>query len=222
MRLPYLAPLVVLSLQAQETPRLEVVTEWVRELAAFRAIQVTGLAEMKEGNDRFMDAIRNGTRVKLELRTSMAILGRMKVTQAPFDQLLPNVITCYERKLALHDEFVQIAKQMVGGVPQPGVDYGKLVARAPEITASLEAVDDTLFHSTVLFVALLIDEKANSRNQCDHMLLTNAERKALADRIQGAFGSSLTENGQNYNVSSAVVLFSYLTGSHKSADDPWD
>lgn len=206
--------------QTQDTPRLEVVSEWVRELAAFREVYDRYLAEKKEGNNPAMDMIRNGARMKIELQTSINNLKGMSLTEESYKNLIPVVIGCYEKKIELFTETNEILGQFI--VPKEGVDYGKLAARLPEITAAMEDLDKTLFQCNQMFCLMLISTKANSHGHLDHLILTRAERKDLADRLQDSFGDNLTAKDRNYSASSAFVLHSLLTGDHKSAEDPWD
>lgn len=206
----------------QDTPHQQIVSEWVRELIAFQDIQLKAMEEMKEGNNRMMDAIRNSTRFQLELHTSIAILKKMRLTEKPFEDLLSLVIQAYGQKIALHEDVIVIASQFMADKPKAGVDYTSLSAKLPQITAKLENIDHALFDSTVLFFGLLIDNKVNSKGNGDHLILTKAERKALSARIESAFGDTLKAKEQNYNVSAASVLHSYLIGEFKSADEPWE
>ncbi len=213
-------PAVKKALQP-DTPPLELASEWVRELTAFRGILAKYLEEKKEGNEPMMDTIRHGSRMKLELQLSINMLKGMRLNSEQFKVLLPFVIGSYQQKIALHQEVNEIAGKFI--LPKDGVDYGKLAARMPEITAALEDIDKTLFNqANTLFCMMLIDQKANSQGHCNHLLITKAERKALVDQIDSGFGDSLNDKVKNYNASSAVVLRGLLVGDHKSAEDPWD
>jgi hypothetical protein len=204
----------------EDTPHLEIVSEWIRELTAFHEIYTKAVSEGKEGGDKILDGIRHGTRMKLELQTSVHQLKKMKLINKPFDGLLPMVIIAYQQKIELHTEANGILKKFIA--PKNDIDYVKLVARMPEITATLEAIDKSLLNCAVLFFALLVDEKTNSKGQSDHLVITKAERKILLDRLELYFGDSLTSGGQNYNISTASVFRNHLLGAWKSADEPWE
>ncbi len=109
------------------------------------------------------------------------------------------------------------------GGPKPGVDYATLATRMPEITAEMEYADESIFKLTPLVFATLISDKSDSKNHLSHLIITRAERKTLVDTINRHFGSSLTEKNQDWTVSSASVLRTYLTEkSYKFSDDPWE
>jgi hypothetical protein len=167
------------------------------------------------------DAIRNSTRVSLKLKTSNYILQSMTLMK-PFETLIPNLIEWNERKLKLWEELSEIAKVFIGG-PKPNVDYDKLSARMPEITAEMEYADESIFKLTPLVFATLISDKPDSKNHLSHLIITKAERKKLVDSINSHFGSSLNEKNQNWTVSPASVLRTYLRDKgYEFSDDPWE
>ena len=204
---------------AQQTRPYDVVAEYIRELGAAENARALALKEMSEDNNTMANAIRNSTRAKLELGTSVQALKKMNLKK-PFETLLPNTIAFYRQKMALHAETIQIAGAFIAG-PKPNVDYAKYAARMPEITASLEFIDKALFESVPLVFALLIDQKADNQNHLSHLLITQAQRQELIAKINGSFGAKLDQSNQNYTVSSASVLRSYLLKEYKCSDDPW-
>lgn len=214
-------PVVVKRAPLPDTPPFKLVSEWVRELTAFRGILAKYLEEKKEGKEPMMDTIRHGSRMKLELQLSISMLKGMRLNSEHFKVLLPFVIGSYRQKITLHQEVNEIAGKFI--IPKDGVDYGRLAARMPEITAALEEIDKGLFdQANTLFCMMLIDQKANSQGHCNHLVITKAEREALVMSIDSGFGDSLNDKVKPYNASSAVVLRGLLVGGHKSAEDPWD
>ena len=165
-----------------------------------------------------MDAIRNGTRFKLELNTGIGVLERMRLKE-PFDELIPNTIYFYKQKVELFDEVINISKNLAVAVPKPGVDYSKMAVRMPEITAQIEYIDETIFQSMVLVFALLIDEKPDSEGHMSHLNITKAERQKLIDNIDGSFGESLDKDNKSWVVSSAALLKTYLMKDYKCRDE---
>ena len=206
---------------AEEADHYAVVTEYIRELGSnedLRALAEKELSKSKDSNDKMAAGIRNSTRVKLDLATNIKMLQKMQLSK-PFETLIPTIIGLYQQKMALHEEMARIAGAFIGG-GQPGVDYGAYATRMPEITANLEFIDKTLFNSTPLMFALLIDPKPDNENHMSRLLITKAQRKQLADRINRSFGKKLNQSDQNYTVSSASVLRTYLTEKgYKCADE---
>ena len=165
-----------------------------------------------------MSAIRNSTRVKLELNASISALKRMKLKK-PFETLLPTTIQFYKQKVDLHNELITIAKMLLDQTPKPGIDYSKMVARMPEITAALEYIDESIFQSMVLVFALLIDEKPDSEGHMSHLNITKAQRQKLIDNINSLFGERLDKTNKNWTVSSAALLKSYLSKDYRCTDE---
>ena len=208
--------------EAKDTPHYDVVAEYIRSLGAIHRIQQTASKEFEDDKDnptkKMMDAIRSGTRFKLELSSSIGALKRMTLKK-PFDTLIPNTIFFYKKKMELYEEVIKISKNFVDTVPKPGVDYSKMTARMPEITASLEYIDESIFQSMVLVFALLVDEKPDSEGHMSHLNITKAQRQKLIDNINGLFGESLDKENKNWTVSSASLLKTWLLKDYKCIDE---
>jgi len=59
----------------------------------------------------------------------------------------------------------QGAKMILAG-PEPGVNYGKLVARAPELTAQVEQMDKTIFTMAQALFFALVDDASDPYCRC--------------------------------------------------------
>ena len=205
---------------AQENASLAFVTEFIRELGATERIRSIGELELKEKDaNPIAGSIRNSTRVQLELRSSIGMLGGMHL-KPPVDGVPESIIDLYKQKIELHQGLIDIASQFSAG-PKPGVDYGKLSAEMPKITASLEYLDETLFKVTPAVFGALIDMKEDSKGHASHLVITKAERQKLIQSLKSSFGSKLSAKNQNYIVSAASVLLSYLQKDFKCSDEPW-
>jgi hypothetical protein len=148
------------------------------------------------------------------------MLTRMRLS-GPFSTLIPNIVDCYEHKIALWQKMIEISSAFVGG-PKPNVDYQEIAAEMPKVRAQLDYIDQTLFQSSPLVFGTLIDMKANSKNQADHLIITQAERQGLIDTINTEFGPAIDQKEQDYTVSGAAVIKAYLLKDFKSSDDPWE
>src|ERR1700680_4298263 len=111
----------------------------------------------------------------------------------------------------------EIGTAFMGG-PKTNVDYGELAAEMPQIRAELDYTDKTLFEAMPLVFATLIDMKADSKNRANHLIITKVEREKLIADLNMAFGTKLDLKNQNYTVSSAIVLRTYLLKDYKSSD----
>lgn len=209
----------------KDTPHYDVVSEYIRSLGAIHRIQQIATKELKEDEmsanpeiSKLMSGIRSSTRIKLELNASIGALEGMSLKN-PFDTLIPTTITWYRRKIELHNEIISISQMFIGGVPKAGVDYSKLTARMPEISATLEYIDESIFQMMVLVFALLIDEKPDNQGHMSHLNITKAQRQKLVDNINGLFGSSLDKKDKNWTVSSAALLKACLLKDYKCTDE---
>jgi hypothetical protein len=207
----------------KDTPPYDIVSEYIRSLSAVHKIQQTAVNESKGvGDDHMqsmMNAIRNFTRLKLELNASIGMLKGMWLKREPFNGLLENTIWIYKEKVKLFDEALKISKKTVGVTPKPGVDYEKMMARMPEITAKVEYLDETLFKSMVMVCGLLIDEKPDSEGHMSRLSISSEQRQSLIDSIDFGFGESLNSETKNYTVASASMVKTFLQSGHKTKDE---
>ena len=205
----------------EDTPHYDVVAEYIRSLGAIHRIQQIASKEFEDDKDdptkKLMDGIRSSTRFKLELSSSIGMLKRMTLKK-PFEELIPNTISAYKTKMELHEELIKTSQRFLDG-PKPGVDYSKMAAIMPEITATMEYIDESIFQSMVLVFALLIDQKPDNEGHMSHLNITKAQRQKLIDNINGLFGESLDKKNQNRTVSSASLLKAYLLKDYKCIDE---
>jgi hypothetical protein len=189
---------------------------------AIENIRAKGEAELEqESTDSSLtSAIHSSTLFQLELGSQIRMLKSMRLN-APFDELIPNITAFYERKVALWKQMSDISSAFLAG-PQPGVDYGKLAAQVPQIRAQLDYIDQALFEATPSIFGTLIDLKADSKGHASHLIITKAEREKLIGDLTSDFGSRLDRKGQNYTVSAAQVLKTYLLKDYKCSDEPWE
>jgi hypothetical protein len=212
---------------AQETSHYDFVAEFIKELGDTKISQDIATREMAEtknmglaekNQETMMSIIRNGTRVKLKLRENNNMLKAMNLKD-PFEKLIPALIYWNEQKIKLYDELIKISKTFLEG-PKSNVNYAKLAARMPELTASMEYVDESIFKLTPMVFMLLIDQKPDSQNHLSHLTITKDEGQKLSDKLNNYFASSMDEKNQNWTVSSASVLRTYLTEKgYKFSDD---
>ena len=224
--LSFLAVFVVSgSCYADATPPYEVLREFVREQVETKNNQDLAKREFsstpRDDRQQQMAAIiRNGTRVKLRLSETIGRLRHMQLEE-PFDTLIPTLISWQERKRDFYDEMVTTAKTFIEG-PKPGVDYSKLSAHMPEISASLEYVDESIFKLTPMIGMMLISQKPDSHGHLSHLAITRKQANEVLGVLQRNFGASMDAKEQDWATSSASVLRTYMRDKgFKFSDDPW-
>jgi hypothetical protein len=204
-----------------ETPHLQFVSEYIREISAIENIRTTCLKEQKEGNQNvFIGSIHCSTAMQLELRSQVRMLNDMHL-KGQFDTLIPSLVVFYQDEIELHQRLIDISENFVGG-PKSGVDYDKLAAEVPKLRAKLEYAEQSVFEATPLIFATLIDMRPDSQNHVSHLIISKEERSSLLDRINTDFGDSLDAKDPNFNVASASVLRDILLKEYKCSDDSWD
>jgi hypothetical protein len=218
-------PVRAISPQAKlETSHLVFVTEYIRELAALEKIRADAEEENKrdsqDGTLKFGDLIHTSTIFELELGSYVRTLRDMRLKE-PFDEMIPGIITCYERKIQIWRRLGQIGGSFIGG-PKEGIDYSELAAEVPKLRGELDFIDQTLFEASSLVFATLIDAKADSKGHANHLIITKAEKATLVEKINVSFGAELDQKNQNYTVSAATVLRAYLNKDFLCSDEPWE
>lgn len=206
-----------------ETPHLNVVKEYVRELIEAEALKTNGqkeLSEAKTPNEQFSAGIYYSKSTQLELRSEIRILQSMHLND-PFDTLIPSLIAFYQDQINLHQRLIDISDKFLA-VPKEGVDYQALAAKLPEIRAELDDSRKSVFQAAALVFMTLIDEKPDSQGHVSHLVITKAEKAELQEQLDLMLKNEPDKGDHDYYISAAMVLQSGLQKGHKCADEPWD
>jgi len=202
----------------EETPHLQFVTEYIRELEAIEHIRAAWQEDSKDAGQQWNACIKSSASFQLELQSEIAILRGMHLN-SPFEFLIGSITTFYKQKSAIYEDYGDICSAFAVG-PKHGVDYQAMAVDMPKMRASLEFIDKALFEASGVVAATLIDLKPDSHDHASHLIITKAERLRLTDNIDASFGDKLKQKNQNFTVSSASVIRDILL-DHKCSDDPW-
>jgi hypothetical protein len=211
----------------EKNPRVQLVSEFIRELEVLYRLQETANKEFAEdhsGEEKIMTSIRMGARTLLEMNESINRLDRIAV-DGQWAESRNMLKTLDTDRIALVQELNQMSKAMMSGLgdaPKPGVDYGAMTAHVPELTAQIEQIDKNLFKISQLFFLTLVDEqRAAPDGKLYHLLLTKKERADMIQLIDRIWGQKLEDKNATYIVSAAWGIKYGLTRSnYKSADEP--
>jgi hypothetical protein len=146
-------------------------------------------------------------------------LGRIAVT-GQWGKFRDQLRELHKNRIAIVQELNGMAKAMLEG-PQPGVNYGAMSARAPELTAQVEQIDKTMFTmAQAMFFGLVDDGRVSSDGNLHHLLLTKNERAAMIRLIDNIFGRSLEDKNASSIVSAAwAIKYGLTRPTYKSADE---
>jgi hypothetical protein len=216
------APTTTPTPEKPETPHLEFVTEYVRELGALSAVREIGEREMKQPKqDPIMAGIYSLSRFQMELKSQVRILGDMNL-KPPFDSLIPNITSLRQQQIEVLQQLIDGQSAFVGG-PKSGVDYQKIAAEGPKLRAQMDDIDATLAKAAPAIFSSLIDLREDSKGHASHLIITRAERDKLVADIDAGFGKKLYQHNPTYLAMSAYVLKVGLTKKgFKCADEPWE
>ncbi len=208
-----------------DTPHLNVVKEYVRELIEAEALKTNGekeLSEAKTPNEQFSAGIYYSKSTQLELRSEIHMLQSMHLND-PFDTLIPSLVAFYGNQIKLHQQLIDISDKFLAG-PKQGVDYQALGAKVPEIRAELDDSRKSVFQAAPLVFMTLIDQRPDSQNHVSHLLITKAEKTDLQDQLDLMLKDIPLNDKEDhdYYISAAMVLRGAFQKGYKCADDPWD
>jgi hypothetical protein len=207
----------------QKVARIALVQEFVRETEVLYRLQQTSKKEFAEdpsSSGKLMTSIRMGTRTLSEMNESINRLNIIHVAGqwAEFRDLLKKF---HQQRASLVQEIIEASKALLKG-PQPGVDYGAMMGRAPELTAHMEDIDKSVFTmSQAMFFALVDERRQSVDGNLHHLILTKAERTGMVQSIEKSFGPTLEDNNASSIVSAAwAIKYGLTRPNYKSADEP--
>ncbi len=205
----------------QKTARIALAQEFVRELEVIYRLQETAKKEFAEdssGTGKLTTGIRVGTRTLFEMNDSINRLSMIDV-DARWAEFRDALKKLHQERIVLVYEMNQTSKTLLAG-PEPDVNYGKLTARAPEITAQVEQIDKIIFTiAKAMFFALVDDDRLGADGKLHYLILTKKDRTSMVQQIDKIFGPTLEDENASHIVSSAWVIKYGLTQTHYKAAD---
>jgi hypothetical protein len=208
---------------AEKTARIALVQEFVREMEVLYRLQETAKKEFAEDSSaagKITTSIRVGTRTLFEMQESVSRLQMISLDTrwGEFRDLLKSF---HDERIMAVQEMNQMSKALLSG-PEPGVNYGAMTARAPELTAQVEQIDKSMFTmSQPLFFALVDEGRVETDGNLHHLILNKKDRADMVRTIDTAFGGSLDDKNATSVVSAAWAIKYGLTRPHyKAADEP--
>src|SRR5260370_36732796 len=207
---------------AQKTARIALAQEFVRELEVIYRSQETAKKEFAEdssGSGKLTTGIRVGTRTLLEMNDSINRLSVINV-DARWAEFRDALKKLHQERIVLVHEMNQMSKTLLAG-PEPDVNYGKLTARAPEITAQVEQIDKIIFTiAKAIFFALVDDDRLGADGKLHYLILTKKDRTSMVQLIDKIFGPTLEDNKASRIVSSAwIIKYGLTRPNYKAADE---
>jgi hypothetical protein len=208
----------------EKTARVALVREFVREMEVLYGLQETAKKEFAEDGSttgKLMTSIRVGTRTLFAMQDNAVRLDMIGLNSrwGEFRDLLKSF---HNQRVAAVQEMNQMSKSMLSG-PAPGVNYGAMTARAPELTAEIEQIDKSLFKmSQALFLALVDEGRVDADGNLHHLVLSRKDRADMIHTIDVGFGRSLDDGANATSIVNAAWAIKYgLTRpNYKAADEP--
>jgi hypothetical protein len=207
----------------EKTARIALVREFVREMEVLYRLQETAKKELAEDSStagKLTTSIRVGTRTLFEMQESVSRLDTIGLDTrwGEFRDLLKSF---HDQRMLDVREMNQMSKAMLSG-PEPGVNYGAMAARAPELTAQVEQIDKTMFTmSQPLFLALVDEGRVEADGNLHHFILNKKDRADMVHTIDTAFGRSLDDKNATSIVNAAwAIKYGLTRPNYKAADEP--
>jgi hypothetical protein len=207
----------------EKTTRIALVREFVREMEVLYRLQETAKKEIAEDSSttgKITTGIRVGTRTLFEMQESVSRL-RMISLDTRWGEFKDLLKSFHNDRMAAVQEMTQIAKAMLSG-PAPGVNYGAMTARAPELTARVEQIDKSMFQmSEPLFFALVDEGRVEADGKLHRLILNKKDRADMVHTIDTAFGRSLDDKNATSIVNAAwAIKYGLTRPNYKAADEP--
>ena len=128
---------------AQKCARIALAQEFVRELEILQQAAKQELAEDSSGPGKLATSIKVRTRMLFEMNDSINRLSMINV-DAKWVEFRDALKKLHHERIVLLHEMNQMSKTLLAGA-EPDVNYGKLTAPAPEITAQVDQIDKIIF-----------------------------------------------------------------------------
>jgi hypothetical protein len=207
----------------EKNPRVQLVSEFIRELEVLYRLQETTNKEFAEDDSamgKIATSIRVGTRTVFEMNESIHRLDGIAV-DGQWAQVRDGLKQLDTDRIGIAQETIQMSKVMLSD-PKPGVDYGAITAHAPELTAQMEQTDKVVFKvSKYFFMALLDEQRVAPDGKLYHLLLTKKERANMIQLIDKIWGQKLEDKNATYIVSAASgIKYGLTRPMYKCADEP--
>jgi hypothetical protein len=192
-------------------------------MEALYHLQETAKKEFAEDSSttgKITTSIRVGTRTLFEMQESVSRLQMIRLDGrwAEFRDLLKSFDN---ERIAAVQEMNQMSKSILSG-PEPGVNYGAITARAPELTAQVEQIDKSMFTmAQPFFLALVDQERVDADGNLHHLILNKKDRADMVRIIDIAFGRSLDDKNATSIVNAAwAIKYGLTRPTYKAADEP--
>lgn len=208
----------------EKTARIALVREFIREMEVLYRLQETAKQEFAEDNSstgKLTTSIRVGTRTLFEMQESVSRLDMIRV-DGQWGEFRDMLKSFHSDRIAAVQEMNQMSKAILSG-PAPGVNYGAMTARAPELTAQVEQIDKTMFKISQPFFLALIDEgRISADGNLHYLIVSKKDRADMVRTIDTAFGQSLDDAKNSTSIVNAAWAIKYgLTRpTYKAADEP--
>ena len=204
----------------QDTAPYEFLNFYVHEIGEIEHLRARAEKDATANPEDFMSCIRNTSSLIFELAAAKEILVKMHLSLHNPAHEAPQLISgLYGQRLEVFDDMrVTCTAFSVG--PKPGVDYSALSAKAPIMTAMMQALDKMTFTATELVIGSAISDRADSQNHANHLVITRAQRANLVQQIESYFGDSLDRKDAPIAVQGAKMIKEKLN-EYFVSDDPW-
>lgn len=207
----------------EKAARIAFVREFVREMEVLYRLQDAAKKEFAEDSStagKLRTGIRVGTRTQFEMQESVSRLN-MIVLDTSWGEFRDLLKSSHNERMAVAQEVIKIAKAMLSG-PEPGVNYGAMTARLPELTALVEQIDKSMFQmSQPLFFPLVDEGRVEADGKLHRLMLDKKDRADMVHTIDSAFGRSLDDkNATSIVIAAWAIKYGLTRPNYKAADEP--
>lgn len=213
---------------AQELPSLALARAYVSGLSQLEAAREDNYNQsIRDKTDRpdepivqYIDCVQGMTSMQLVLSNFTAELSQIATRDSNTEKAKAAIIDQNKVMTGYYKSFGDICEAFVTG-PKPDVDYKKLGAMLPKLTAYIDDGQNQYMNfSPMAFVCLVNLKIKNDKGRAYRLVVTKDERDALVNMIEEQFGDKLKQAHQDAFVGSASLLEGFLKKDVKGSDEP--
>jgi hypothetical protein len=210
-------PILAATSDCLESPKCSLADEYIRELSEIQDIMDQTQTEARTAKSN-VDTLSNSIHMSRSMINALtADISLLKGVTDTDPKTMNLLISMHSGQISMHQRLMDISTEFMRG-PKAGVDYGALAAELPKIRADLDSAGKLYMQMSNLIFAELIDPKPDANNHMSRLIVKQAERLALIDHINRAFGKQIEAKNQSWVCSGAWILRENLQKGFTSSD----
>lgn len=182
--------------------------EFIREIGELEAIRTTNEKEMQEASvdGKLLVTVHFCTQMRTELMLDVNMLHKLHFKDKDLTYTAYQLANLDQQKIGLYDETKKIAQAFISSNAKPNTDYGKLMARMPEIRAEIEDIDKSISKNITTLICLSLKDPKSP----EWLVITKEQEEQLISELEGNFDERMHQKEMPYFVWAASLMHGFL------------